>query len=159
MKILKFGNIHIQEKDQKIDITFNDFDITYVGYMNEIEIAQQVLNHVTDRILQERGSTLNSYDSYDFDRANNLQEILDETEKRLADSKKSDDDWIKCSDKLPAEHDHEIWLFNGNVHTGYALCNGKFLDWNEQCVELENVTHWMPIRVPNAPGGIVEDGE
>lgn len=61
--------------------------------------------------------------------------------------------WIKCSERMPAENDRDIWLWNGSGHpqNGYIWNGDRFVDWNEEYMELDDVTHWMPMSVPAAP--------
>lgn len=61
--------------------------------------------------------------------------------------------WIKCSERMPAENDRDIWLWNGTgkPQSGYIWNGDSFVDWNEEYMELSDVTHWMPMPLPAAP--------
>lgn len=61
--------------------------------------------------------------------------------------------WIKCSERMPAKNDRDIWLWNGGgkPESGYIWNGESFVDWNEEYMELDDVTHWMPMNFPSAP--------
>ena len=70
-------------------------------------------------------------------------------------------DWIKCSDRLPEEHEDVLVAMNDgkykSIHVGYAynggdwMIDGKF--WHEEGDP--SITHWMPL--PDMPKEDDED--
>jgi hypothetical protein len=56
-------------------------------------------------------------------------------------------EWIKCSDKLP-QKDLECLIYDINKQIYNACFNGQYFYTGEYDIEIEDVTHWMPLPEP-----------
>lgn len=61
--------------------------------------------------------------------------------------------WIPCSERMPEEHNFDIWVFSPTkgVNDGVAWDGAEFVD--DECLfRIVDATHWMKKEYPAAPG-------
>lgn len=61
-------------------------------------------------------------------------------------------EWIKCSDRMPKVN-QSCWIFENHEFVIHAYFDIDVFRWgsNDDRIELDEVSHWMPYFTPDPP--------